>query len=393
MPVVYAAQANEQEIAQAGSQPLWGLPRGNLGGRVANEFLRSDAGTTGISTGSYTPQGLDEMRNAVQAGSLIPLNDAARNIAKMGGFREGDITPLGALQGGLPGGLSTEYWRVVIEKADTEAKNALSRSIAAGYFGSTPPKIVTDPQTGVTFFDLNDPTLTLEARQQAANIMNQAAQTTIASRLADNTIRQTDLDEAFRRDQLALDARKQLFTEADRLADLNANPRTRIQASFLGDTRGGLGPDAANAQAGSLDFQAAMNFLPGTGKPGGPDHYATVNSPDGSTVHYFGTPVQTPDGVANVPVGAFSRALMGGVKVPTAGNIATTGGYATAQQVRQDFDLNNVRLADFLKGSRPEQQEFLGVSSFAGNDDQTTTDTLDRFTPKQRGVFGGTRYS
>lgn len=402
----------------------WAQPHGNAPPIVAEYFLRSDT-PTGVAQGEIPPEATEAFRALIRSGGLVPLNDEARALATRGGFMEGDQTPLGTLMGGLPGGLGVDYWRVVIDKANTEAQNRVSEAVRRGYFGSTPPRI--DPNTG--FFDLNDPNLTLEARTAAQNIANQGAQTEITRRLADNTIRETDLADARARASLAEQARQfnvstgenarqfDVTTGEDRrqfdvttgvgvasqLAELEANPRTRIQASFLGDTRGGLGPDAGNPTAGSMSFRQALGSVlspgqvlqgPEQAKPGSAAHYATMNGPDGSVVHYFGTPQVTPDGqVANVPVGAFSRALMQGQGVPTAGRIGTTGGYATAAQVRNDFDLNNVKLADYLRGSRAEQQELMGLSSFDGNSDETTVDTLNKFRPDNKAVYGGSRWS
>jgi hypothetical protein len=107
---------------------------------------------------------------------------------------------------------------------------------------------------------------------------------------------------------------------------------------------------------------------------------------------YFGTPTRLADGsMANIPVGAFSRAIMEGKPVPSAGDIGTTGGYTTTEQVRSNFNPNRIRLADYLRAAPSEQAQLQGVASYAGYSPEDFTSTLSKFAPKERSISGGAR--
>jgi hypothetical protein len=122
-------------------------------------------------------------------------------------------------------------------------------------------------------------------------------------------------------------------------------------------------------------------------------HYATENRQDGSQIHYFGTPTQQADGsIANVPVGAFTRALMEGKGVASAGDLGVTGGYTTSNNLRTNLDPNRVKLADYLRASPSEQSQFAGAASYAGYSPEDLNSTLNRFMPQDRSVSGGARY-
>ena len=237
---------------------------------------------------------------------------------------------------------------------------------------------------------------------QAQQLQNQASQFAatmgmtkeqFAATLAEN---QRQFNE-----QLAFNKQKEAFNQANTYAQLAANPRTSIQASFLGGVRGGLGPEASDPMAGLRNFQDYLGgTLPQTQVLQGPDqgqagsaaHYATETRPDGSQVLYFGTPTKMQDGsIANIPVGAFSRAIMEGKSVPSAGDIGTTGGYTTTEQVRSSFNPNRIKLADYLRASPSEQSQLQGVGSYAGYSPEDFTSTLSKFAPKERSISGGTR--
>lgn len=237
---------------------------------------------------------------------------------------------------------------------------------------------------------------------QAQQLQNQASQFAanmgmtkeqFAANLAEN---QRQFNE-----QLAFNKQKEAFSQANTYAQLAANPRTSIQASFLGGVRGGLGPEASDPMVGLRNFQ---NYLGGTlpqtqvlqgpdqGQAGSAAHYATETRPDGSQVLYFGTPTKMQDGsIANIPVGAFSRAIMEGRSVPSAGDIGISGGYTTTDQLRSSFNPNRIKLADYLRASPSEQSQLQGVGSYAGYSENDLASTLSKFAPKERSISGGTR--
>lgn len=331
-------------------------------------------------------------------------------------LQPGANTPFGQVIGNLPLGLGLEWHNLLLQQAKAMADQT-------GY------QYTWDPTAngGQGGYVQGQKTLTAQLQESqialanASKLFQEAAltgtfngQPTLAAQQLKQQADQFGQSLGLSRDQLAEQIRQfnaslsfqqqqAAFNQANTLAQLAANPRTSIQASFLGSTRGGLGPEQANPAAGLSAFQAALGPAaplqqaqvlqgPEQGQAGSAAHYATEQRPDGSQVMYFGTPTQLADGtIANVPVGAFSRAIMEGRPVPSAGNIGTTGGYTTTEQVRSNFNPNRIKLADYLRAAPSEQAQLQGVASYAGYSPEDFTSTLSKFAPKERSISGGAR--
>lgn len=302
------------------------------------------------------------------------------NSAQGTSLSPGSNTPFGTIIGngdnGLPSGLGYQWHNLLLTQLQNMATNtgynwtwdATKGQYVQGQ--KTVQQALADAtrlfQEGTLTGTFNgQPTLAAQQLQQ------QADQFAVSSGISRDTLNAqiSQFNQTF-----ALNAQNQAFNQALQVTNLEANPRTRIQASFMGNTRGGLGVMQGADQA----------------TPGSAAHYATQVNADGSQTHFYGSPtVDSQGNFANVPVGAFTNALMQGKNVASAGAIDSTGGYTTADDFRKRFDLNQVRLSDYLNAKPSEQQEFLGASSFAGNDDTSTMTSLNRFAPRERSVFGG----
>lgn len=259
-----------------------------------------------------------------------------------GTMGEGFETPFGAVQGGLPQGMGFEWHKLLLEKGQNAASNAIAEASASGRFNGLP---------------------TLERERIEAAIASQASQSEVARLLADNTVRETTLNDArqradlgervrqkdvelqqsqvrlddarrsgdadrvqreseyvrtltFDRDKLAetarqfgasfglqeagvtgryngqqteagrqfdarqgLDVRRQGFDELANVAKLASNPRNYIEASFLGNARGTLAGQAPNNQ---IDNQPGRVFANAMGVA----NRAVPLGQPGSTDHY-----------------------------------------------------------------------------------------------------------
>lgn len=240
--------------------PQWDFPMGE--DRVPEEvrtwFLRYDAGPSQLNEflQKAPASAIDKFRSAINMGVIKPRNEAATNISRgYGGLRAGDQTLLGPMINNMPEGLTPEYWAVVINKAQQVANERIAIMDKTGYFEGVP---------------------TMDRQRMEADITNQIAQTEIQRRLADNTIRATDMDEAYRRDAMAQDMRQNIID----------------QFGYDPGPQGAAGAAAGNAQASIAD--AAGNMTPpipgstGPGMapstPGGPGQvggsYGTAGAPN-----------------------------------------------------------------------------------------------------------------
>ena len=369
------------------------------GSNVVPTTYNSNAGT-GITTGGGSAGG------GANTGSQFSTS-----------LQPGANTPFGRVIGNLPLGLGLEWHNLLLQQAKAMADQT-------GYQYTWDPTAnggqggyVQGQQTLAGQLQASQIALANASKlfQEAALTGTYNGQPTLAAQQLKQQADQFAQSMGLSRDQLAEQIRqfnaslsfqqqKTAFDQANTLAQLAANPRTSIQASFLGSTRGGLGPDQANPMAGLSAFQQALTGAqsgvqqaqvlqgPDQGQAGSAAHYATEQRPDGSQVMYFGTPTQLADGtIANIPVGAFSRAIMEGRPVPSAGDIGTTGGYTTTEQVRSNFNPNRIRLADYLRAAPSEQAQLQGVASYAGYSPEDFTSTLSKFAPKERSISGGAR--
>lgn len=378
----------------------WAYPDGHTETEYGGYAEAPDTGRSG-SSGTATGGSTNTPQSSQFGTSLQP----------------GANTPFGQVIGNLPLGLGLEWHNLLLQQAKAMADQTgyqytwdpTANGGQGGYVQGQKTLTAQLQESQIALANASklfqeaaltgtyngQPTL---AAQQLKQQADQFAQSMGLSRdqLAEQ-IRQFNASLSFQQQQVA-------FNQANTLAQLAANPRTSIQASFLGSTRGGLGPDQANPMAGLSSFQQALTGTqpgvqqaqimqgPDQAQPGSAAHYATEIRPDGSQVLYFGTPTRLADGsMANVPVGAFSRAIMEGRSVPSAGDIGISGGYTTTAQVRSNFNPNRIKLADYLRAAPSEQAQLQGVASYAGYSPEDFTSTLSKFAPKERSISGGAR--
>jgi hypothetical protein len=336
-----------------------------------------DTGNSYEETGGYAQAPGATSGNARTTGTA---GTTGANSAQGTSLGPGSNTPFGTIIGNgdnaLPSGLGYQWHNLLLTQLQNMATNT-------GYnwtWDATKGQYVQGQKTvqqaladATRLFQEGTLTGTFNGQPTLAaqQLKQQADQFAVSSGISRDTLNASisQFNQTF-----ALNSQKQAFDQALQVTNLEANPRTRIQASFMGATRGGLGIRQGADQ----------------GTPGSAAHYATQVNADGSQTHFYGSPTVDSEGnFANVPVGAFTNALMQGKNVASAGSIDGTGGYTTADDFRKRFDLNKVRLSDYLNAKGSEQQEFLGASSFAGNDDASTMTSLNRFAPRERSVFGG----
>jgi hypothetical protein len=210
-------------------KPEWDIPGHGISDRLRGFLMRVDAGESGLNAAEdMPPEVIDEFRRMVNAGILKPKNEAAMNIARSrGGLQAGDMTLLGPLIDGMPEGLTPEYWGIVLGRAQQAAQEQIAIMDRTGYFEGKS---------------------TLERQRIEADISNNIARTEIERSLADNTIRQTDLDEAYRRDAMAQDMRQNIIA----------------QFGYDPGPQGAAGAAAGNQQASMME---ADGTLPMPGSP------------------------------------------------------------------------------------------------------------------------------
>lgn len=216
--------------------PQWEFPQGEnaVPELVRTWFLRGDNGPTRLNEflQQAPPEAIDKFRAAVNSGLMRPQNQAASSIARgYGGLRAGDQTLLGPMIDGMPEGLTPEYWAVVINKAQQAANEQIALMDRTGYFNNMP---------------------TLERQRVEAEISDNIAKTEIQRRLADNTIRATDLDEAYRRDEMAQQMRQNIIQ----------------QFGYDPGPQGAAGVVGGNQQAGIAGADGVPP-IPGSQGPGG----------------------------------------------------------------------------------------------------------------------------
>jgi hypothetical protein len=228
--------------------PEWDFPQGEnaVPELVRTWFLRGDNGPSRLNEflQQAPAEAIDKFRSAINSGLMRPKNEAASNISRgYGGLRAGDQTLLGPLIDGMPEGLTPEYWAVVINKAQQAANEQIALMDRTGYFAGMP---------------------TMQRQEMEAQISDNIARTEIARRLADNTIRETDLNEAFRRDEMAQQMRQNIIA----------------QFGYDPGPQGAAGAAAGNAQASIADGQGVLP-IPGSQGPGtGPSGPGQAQSPN-----------------------------------------------------------------------------------------------------------------
>lgn len=325
------------QTAGTTEKPRWSLPNGNVDADVANYYFRSDT-PTGRSVETPPPDVVQKFRQLITAGAIVPENDAARNFAQsQGGWLPGDQTPLGPLINDMPGGLTPDYWRVVIDKASTEAQTQLDAAIRRGYFGNVSPAI--DPATGQ--FNLDDPNLTVDARMAMLNYRNQVISTETARRLADTQARQVDLQDAQATAQRAEAARQfnATFGEQARQFDLTTEEgRRQFNATFgegarqfdLTTEEGRRQFNLQNANAQAQLFGGA--YANGQAGPGGTGTFTPTEAAREFNTQQGGW-LQNPDGTWTQTLGAQQQAFA--QQQAAAENWANPRNYLTAAMAGQ----------------------------------------------------------
>lgn len=130
-------------------------------------------------TKGVTPQSLGV---TAAPGAGTPAAPGASTIPEGGSFGGPLAGAYAPMQGGLPGGAGLEWWSLYYEHAQDAANEAVKQAELSGQFNGMD---------------------TLAKQQLSAQIAQNAANNELQRRLADETIRKADLDEAYRRDQLA----------------------------------------------------------------------------------------------------------------------------------------------------------------------------------------------
>lgn len=187
--------------------------------------------------------------------------------------------------------------------------------------------------------------------------------------------------------------------EIDRLEGLRARARTPqttpVPAAPTAQQPGMVWAQAL-PQAAAPPVPTVLNSTTTLGQPGAADHLATEVRPDGTQVNYYGNVVRDQYGnLANVPVGAFGRALMEGTPVPGGGGkIGTQGGYAFGQALQQAAGINpaNWKPADYLRGTPSEQAQATALASYGGYDDSDSAAAIQANIPTSRSVGHSASY-
>lgn len=422
--------------AQIGQeQPRWRLPNGNAPDIVARAFLRSDT-PSGLSYTDITPESTQAFRDLIRAGALIPDNDAARAVAQSyGGWQPGDMTPLGPIIEGKPGGLDPDYWNVLINKVRAEGDIRVQQAAAQGYFGDVSPAVMPDGT-----LDLQNVNLTAAQRNAILAYQQQVYQNETQRRLADNTIRQTDMDEAFRQKTLAEQQRQFNTTSGLTAQELyggryagadagaagtgsvgvpgqpgsgqfmpteNARQFNTTQSGWLQQPDGTWVQTLAGQQQGFAQQQAVAqtaanprNYIEaamlGASRGGlagqAPSNALYANTPfvppgapgagQPGTPGYAGQSGMTPAGEFRAPVSAFSAALLKNLPTTPTGAIQNNGFYTTQNDLQSSFNPNQIRAQDYLNGTPSEQAGFQSLASFAGFDPNDVLDTMRKNLPQ-----------
>lgn len=386
-----------------GERPQFATPYGmTFGGweLVQRYFMRSDT-PNGRSTDTPTPEANQAFRNAILAGQIVPLNDAAGSMAvSIGGIQNGTMSPFGVPWiDGKPGGMTTDQWNALTANARQVSDQRIAEAAATGKFNGMD---------------------TLQRQQAEAVIRQEDFKNQTARLMTDATIRQKDTDlarlEAERQDavragdldraqnltiqmgqqqnerdqwmtaqtgfvngtqggQTTLSREQQAFEQNQAAATAAANPRTSL-AQWMYGQRGGLeGAPAANfvAPTTAVPGQAPVTGTPGTPAAGS----GAFGQAQAGTAAAPGL-----DATFRVPTTAFSEALIQNKPVPNQGAIQTQGQWWDVPSLQGAANPAQWRTQDYLRGTQDEQAAAKGVASLAGFSDQTTDDLLRRNLPR-----------
>lgn len=247
--------------------------------------------------------------------------------------------------------------------------------------------------------------------------------------------------------KFGLQQEQQQFTEAQTLANLRANPRNYLEAQFLANARGGLGglqPNnqigttggipafgvqaagggagaagtalaggapitpwaqyanqaAYTAQYGPLAEQvynaaATAAYYQGAGQGNDPRaqaaqaEYARLNglAASGQGAQGVSALGSTAGGsTADIPIPAFTNALLQQQAVPSFGSLNTTGGMQSTDALRAKTNLQAINPFDFARGNPSEQQQALAALGYAtGKSDDDILAELRKSMPQFTG--------
>lgn len=380
-------------------RPAWRLPNGNVPDIIAQYYLRSDT-PSGRSTETPPPEAVDAFRRYIEAGALIPNNEAAARMAvSEGGIRNGDPSPYGVPWiDGLPGGMTHDQWNALTARANQIADERIRTAELSGTLDGQPTLRRQEIEAQIRSQVMQDETARMLAtseitrrereldrleleRQDAvrAGDMDRAQQLTIHR---DNLTKQyADLAQAAGiavgevGGRATLAAQQQAFEQAQAQAEMASNPRTGLQAWMMGQRQGLNGQPAAN------------QITPTT----------TMNQQGGTTGTTTGAFNQAQAGNAaapglsstfQVPTSSFQESLLQGAPVAAQGNLQTQGRWWDSNQLQQAVNPSQWRTQDFMRGTQDEQAGAMGLASFAGFSDQTTEDLLRRNLPRFRAPTG-----
>jgi len=271
--------------------PEWEFPMGydRVPEEVRNLILRGDAGPTGLNEFlqqelQKNPGLIDKIRSAINMGVLRPKNQAAQNITTgYGGYRAGDMTPLGPLINGMPSGLTENQLNTLANILNTAADYQISLIEQTGYFEGKPVWQVEKEKQELAQGWKDRATNEFIALEQQRS--NQATEGLKGEELTNQNLQKmaelfggqmvtgadgqqtwapTQAAQEFATEQsgylngqATLTREQQAFNQAKDVAALASNPRNYIEAQMLGNARGGLGGMQPNNQIQQTTFGPA----------------------------------------------------------------------------------------------------------------------------------------
>jgi hypothetical protein len=425
-----------QQGQALGERPQWALPYGlTFGGweQVQRYFMRSDT-PNGISTDTPTPEANQAFRNAVLAGQIVPMNDAAgRLVVTVGGIQNGMMSPFGVPWiDGKPGGMTTQQWDALTAQARQQSDQRIAEAEASGVFNGMPTLARQQAEAQIRSQDFQDATTRMlteaNIRQKDEDLRRLEVERQDAVRAGDLGRAQELAVEQDRQllqrqtltgyiggeggmgpgGQATLAREQQAFEQAQAAAEAAANPRTALQAWMAGGQRNGLNGAAPANFVPPTTTAPTVPGAPGMGVPGAPPGAIPGASPytPGSVPGVTGAPQsafqQAQAATANqtglgawfqVPTSAAQQALIENRPVPTQGAVQGTGRWWNSQDLQRAVNPGQWRSQDWDALTRDEQAGAQGLASFAGFSDQTTEDLINRNRPRFRaptsGMIGG----
>jgi hypothetical protein len=403
-----------QQGQQLGERPQFATPYGmTFGGweLVQRYFMRADT-PNGLSTDTPTPEANQAFRNAILAGQIVPLNDAAGRMAvSIGGIQNGTMSPFGVPWiDGKPGGMTTDQWNALTASSRQRSDARIAEAQASGMLDGMPTQARQEWEATVRQEDFRNETARMLAtagiRQKDTDLARLEAE-------RQDSVRAGDLDRAqalgieidrqllqrqtltgyiggengISGGQTTLAREQQAFDQQAAIANLRANPRTGLEGWMLGQ-RGGLnGQTPVGANVGQQTF-AAPGSQPNTAgafaAPGTPVAGGTTGQSGAFGQAQQATDQMTMSGPTGnmAPTTPFVQALMTGAPVANQGAIQTPGRWWNMGELQNSINPAQWRAQDFNRGTQDEQQAALGYASFGGYSDETTQDLLKRNLPR-----------